>query len=157
MKSIISIGSRCQYNLMVSEGLITLVWLLPLQITSRVANVDDNCLTYNRPSQKIIREILSQLALFLPLKEFHSILQFPNVTDSSCKQFRWCLSLCQMGLFSKIPCNQSSIFIHQLFWKKNPEFLTIPCYHVEKKSKLMVLVSLSDSQLSNNTPRIQRH
>lgn len=58
---------------MVSEGLITFVWLLPLQISSRVANVDDNSLTYNRPSQKIIREMLAPLAIFMPLKELLSI------------------------------------------------------------------------------------
>lgn len=58
---------------MVSEGPITFLWILPLQITSRVANVDDNSLTYNRPSQKINREMLAQLAIFLPLKEFFSM------------------------------------------------------------------------------------
>lgn len=39
----------------------------------RVANVDDNSQTYNRPLQKIIKEMLAQLAIFLPLKEFFSI------------------------------------------------------------------------------------
>lgn len=73
IKQIISNGSRCQSNLMVSEGPITFVWILHLQITSRVANVDDNSLTCNRPSQKIIREMLAQLAIFLPLKEFFSM------------------------------------------------------------------------------------
>lgn len=50
----------------------------------------------------------------------------------------------RLGFFSKIPSNQSSNFVHQVFWKKISEFLAIPYYQVEKKSKLMVLITLCD-------------
>lgn len=100
---------------MVSEGPITFLWVLTLQITSRVANVDDSSLIYNRPSQKIIGEMHAQLAIYLPLKQFFSIYKFCNVTDSSCKQYRTSISICQMVYCSKIPSNQSSSDPHQLF------------------------------------------
>lgn len=88
---------------MVSEGPITFLSVLPLQITSRVANVDDNSLTYNRPSQKITSEMHAQLVILLPLKEFFSIYKFSNVTDSSCKQFRIYISLCRWFIAAKFP------------------------------------------------------
>jgi len=118
MWSIISNGRNCQYNLVVFGGPITFLWVLPLQMTIRVANVDDNNLTYNRPSQKIIKEMHVQLAVFLPLKEFFSIYKFSNVTDSRCKQFRAYICLCEVVYCSKIPSNQSPNDLHQLFRKK---------------------------------------
>lgn len=140
---------------MVSEDLSTFLCILLLQITSRVANVVHNGLTYNRHSQKIISEMNAQLAIFLPLKEFFSILKFSNVTGSSCKQFRMCSSYFQMVYCSKIASNHSSSDLHQLFWDKKIRIVnhSILSSWKERKFELMVLITVSDRWLICYIPR----
>lgn len=144
---------------MVSEGPITFLWVLTLQITSRVANVDDSSLIYNRPSQKIIGEMHAQLAIYLPFQYISSamwLIQAVNNTELLFLSARWFTA-------AKFPAISLQVIPINCSEKNNKRKKKLIVNHSilsswkERKSKLMVLITLSGRQLISNISRNLQH